>query len=114
VRRPSERGKPDLVGVGSRQGDLDVGDHLGDAPGDLDQAEADRIELSVAPERCGDSAGFAIDEGKPVHVAFDGGQMTSDTGILLIADGKETKAGAAALLDVDPVTLRRALRASLN
>jgi hypothetical protein len=49
-----------------------------------------------------------------VHVAFDGGQMTSDTGILLIADGKETKAGAAALLDVDPVTLRRALRASLN
>jgi hypothetical protein len=27
----------------------------------------------------------------------------------LIADGKETRAGAAALLDVDPVTLRRAL-----
>ncbi len=48
----SERGKPDLVGVGSRQGDLDAGDHLGDAPGDLDQAEADCIELSVAPERC--------------------------------------------------------------
>ena len=23
--------------------------------------------------------------GKPVHVAFDGGQMTSDTGILLLA-----------------------------
>ena len=29
---------------------------------------------------------------------------------LLIADGKENRAGAAALLDVDPVTLRRALR----
>jgi DNA invertase Pin-like site-specific DNA recombinase len=28
----------------------------------------------------------------------------------LIADGKETKAGAAALLGVDAVTLRRALR----
>ena len=24
-------------------------------------------------------------EGKPVHVAFDGGRMTSDTGILLLA-----------------------------
>jgi hypothetical protein len=28
----------------------------------------------------------------------------------LIADGKETRAGAAALLGVDAVTLRRALR----
>jgi DNA invertase Pin-like site-specific DNA recombinase len=28
----------------------------------------------------------------------------------LIADGKENRAGAAALLDVDPVTLRRALK----
>src|SRR5713226_449192 len=24
-------------------------------------------------------------KGKPVHIAFDGGQMTSDTGILLLA-----------------------------
>jgi hypothetical protein len=37
--------------VGGRQGDLDAGDHLGDATGYLDQAEADRIELGVAPER---------------------------------------------------------------
>jgi DNA invertase Pin-like site-specific DNA recombinase len=28
----------------------------------------------------------------------------------LIAEGKENRAGAAALLDVDPVTLRRALK----
>ena len=47
-----ERGEADLVGVGGRQGDLDAGDHLGDAPGHLDQAEADRIELGIAPERC--------------------------------------------------------------
>ena len=30
---------------------LDAGDHLGDAAGDLDQAEPDRVELGVAPER---------------------------------------------------------------
>jgi len=48
----SERGKPDLVGVGSRQGDLDAGDHLGDATCHLDQVKADRVELGIAPERC--------------------------------------------------------------
>ena len=33
----------------------------------------------------GDSAGFASGAGKPVHVAFDGGRLTSDAGILLLA-----------------------------
>src|SRR6202140_4890170 len=47
-----EHGEADLVRVGGRQGDFDAGDHLGDAPGHLDQAEADRVELGVAPERC--------------------------------------------------------------
>src|SRR5258708_5365928 len=47
-----ERGEGDLVRVGGRQGDLDAGDYLGDATGRLDQEEADRIELGVAPERC--------------------------------------------------------------
>src|SRR6202140_2141497 len=32
--------------------------------------------------------------GKPVHVAFDGGRMTSDTGILLLA-GIEQRLGIA-------------------
>jgi hypothetical protein len=43
LRGPRDRG---------RQGDFDAGDHLGDAPCDLDQAEADRVELCIAPERC--------------------------------------------------------------
>jgi hypothetical protein len=50
----SERGEADLVSVVGRQGDLDPGDHLGHAPGDLDQAEADLIELgggSAYPRR---------------------------------------------------------------
>src|ERR1700675_2654169 len=46
-----ERGEASLIGEGARQGDLDAGDHLGDAAGDLDQAEPDRIELGIAPER---------------------------------------------------------------
>ena len=46
-----QRGEADLVGIGGRQGDLDPGDQLGDAAGHLDQAETDRIELGVAPER---------------------------------------------------------------
>ena len=33
------------------QGDRDPGRHLGDAGGHLDQAEAQRVELGVAPER---------------------------------------------------------------
>ena len=37
-----------LLKIGSAVG---AGDHLGDALGDLDQAEADRIELGIAPER---------------------------------------------------------------
>jgi len=32
------------------QSDLDAGDHLGNAPGNLDQAQADRVELGIAPE----------------------------------------------------------------
>src|SRR3954451_17171504 len=45
-----EHGEPGLVGVAGRQGNLDAGDHLGHAPRDLDQAEADRVELCLAPE----------------------------------------------------------------
>jgi len=33
----------------------------------------------------GDSAGVATGRGKPVHLAFDGGLMTSEAGILLLA-----------------------------
>src|ERR1700688_2800907 len=46
-----EIGETGLIGEGARQGDLDAGDHLRDAGGDLDQAEPDRVELGVAPER---------------------------------------------------------------
>ena len=51
-RLAGEHRKAGLVREGGRQGDPDAGDHFGDAPGDLDQAEADRVELCVAPERC--------------------------------------------------------------
>ena len=40
-----------LMGIAGRQGDLDPGLHLDDPGGDLDQREADRVELSGAPER---------------------------------------------------------------
>src|ERR1700679_2787486 len=46
-----ECGEADLVRVPGRQGEFDPGDHFGDAPGDLDQTEADRVELGIAPER---------------------------------------------------------------
>ena len=36
-------------------------------------------------EDTGTLPGLSPVAGKPVHVAFDGGQMTSDTGILLLA-----------------------------
>jgi hypothetical protein len=39
------------VGIAGRQRDLDAGDEFGDAGGDLDDSEADRVELGVAPER---------------------------------------------------------------
>jgi hypothetical protein len=45
-----EHGEPGLVGVGGRQGNLDARDHLGHACSNLDQAEADRVELGLAPE----------------------------------------------------------------
>src|SRR5260221_13243266 len=38
-------------------------------------------------------------KGKPVHVAFDGGQMTSDTGILLLAVIEQRLGIAARLAD---------------
>ena len=38
--------------------------------------------------------GFLALMGKPVHVAFDGGRMTSDAGILLLA-GIEQRLGIA-------------------
>ena len=47
-----EIGEAGLIGEGARQGDLDAGDHLGDAARDLDQAEPDRVELGIASERC--------------------------------------------------------------
>lgn len=47
-----EVGEAGLVREPSWQRDLDSGDHLGDAPGYFDQAEADRVELGIAPERC--------------------------------------------------------------
>jgi hypothetical protein len=40
-----------VIRDGARQGDFDAGDHLGDAGGDFDQTEPDRVELGVAPER---------------------------------------------------------------
>jgi hypothetical protein len=40
-----------LVGIARRQRNLDSGDHFGDAGGDLDEGEADGVELRVAPER---------------------------------------------------------------
>ncbi len=40
-------------------------------------------------EGTGILAGLPSVKGKPVHVAFDGGQMTSDTGILLLAAIKQ-------------------------
>src|SRR5471032_2332131 len=46
-----EAGEALLVGEGRRQGDLDSGRHLGDPGGDLDQPEAQRVELRVTPER---------------------------------------------------------------
>jgi hypothetical protein len=48
--RAASMAKSAWYGIGGRQGDLDAGDHLGDASGDLDQAEADRVELCIAPE----------------------------------------------------------------
>ena len=47
----SEIGKADLIREGGGQRDPDAGDHFGDPPGDFDQAEADRVELGLAPER---------------------------------------------------------------
>ena len=47
----SEIGKADLIREGGGQRDPDAGDHFGDPPGDFDQAEADRVELGIAPER---------------------------------------------------------------
>ena len=46
-----EHGEADLTRVGGRQGDFDAGDHLANTPGHLDQTEADRVELGIAPER---------------------------------------------------------------
>ncbi len=37
--------------------------------------------------------------GKPMHVAFDGGRMTSDAGILLLAAAVERRLGIAERLD---------------
>jgi hypothetical protein len=39
------------MGIAGGQRDLDPGLHLGDPGGDLDQGEADGVELGIAPER---------------------------------------------------------------
>ena len=46
-----EAGPARLVRIAGWQGHLDPGDHLGDPGGDLDQGQADGVELGVAPER---------------------------------------------------------------
>jgi hypothetical protein len=46
-----EVGEALFVGIARRQRDLDAGDQFGDAGGDLDKCEADRVELGTAPER---------------------------------------------------------------
>ena len=43
--------------------------------------------------------GFPAVKGKPVHVAFDGGRMTSDAGILLLATIEQRLGIAARLAD---------------
>src|ERR1700753_1642682 len=45
----SEIGKADLIRKGGGQRGPDGGDTFRDPPGDFDQAEADRVELGIAP-----------------------------------------------------------------
>ena len=45
-----EQGQALPVGISRRQRHLDPGGELGHAGGDLDQREADRVELRPAPE----------------------------------------------------------------
>ena len=49
--RPASSSQLVLIGVAGRQRDLDAGGHLGDAGGDLEQRDADGVELGIAPER---------------------------------------------------------------
>jgi glutamine synthetase-like protein len=46
-----EQRKAGAVGIAGRQRELDPGRQLGDPAGHLDQHEAERVELGVAPER---------------------------------------------------------------
>ena len=46
-----EAGEADLVGVGRWQRDLDAGDEFSNPGGDLDEGEAQSVELGVAPKR---------------------------------------------------------------
>src|SRR3954467_4935885 len=50
-------------------------------------------------ESTGILPGLSPVAGKPVHVAFDGGQMTSDTGILLLAAIEQRRGIAERLAD---------------
>jgi hypothetical protein len=63
-----KHGEAELVGVCGRQGDPDADDDFGHARGDLDQAEADRVKLGLAPER---SAGRQTAQGQ--HQPIRGG-----------------------------------------
>src|SRR5262245_62069208 len=45
-----EAGKACPIGVARRQRDLDAGDELGDPRGDLDDGEAQGVELGIAPK----------------------------------------------------------------
>src|SRR5258708_38202526 len=50
------------------------------------QSQQGCTELAAAmDDRTGILPGFPAVAGKPVHVAFDGGRLTSDAGILLLA-----------------------------
>src|SRR5260370_17948897 len=52
----------------------------------LRQSQHGCTEFAAAmDDRTGILPGFPAVAGKPVHVAFDGGRLTSDAGILLLA-----------------------------
>ena len=87
------------------RGDLDPGDHLGDAGGDLDQAETEGVELSVTPERA-----FGCQVPQTVHQPVGGGvdQQAELVGGGLGAGG--AVGGQMELVSLDQV-LRLAARA---
>ncbi len=59
-----------LIREGAWQGNFDAGVHFGDAPGNLDQAQADGVELGVAPER-GSGRQAAQGQHQPISSGVD-------------------------------------------